>query len=317
MNKIERVKAVLNGQTPDVVPAGFWFHYPGSYSAKETADAHIQLYRHTGMDVMKIMQDFGYPLKADINTPSDWYKVPFASPSKSCEFAKASEIIKRILDVTGGEAMTIQTMFGPFKAACFAVGDEKLMAHSKEDPKAVAAGVGIIAEALVEWANAYMDLGLDGIYYSAQFGEDGRFTREEWEQLVKPSDLQVLAAADARSDKYNFLHICGEPEYQFKVCLDRFSDYPGDLVNWSVKDNNLSLTDGKKLFGGRPILGGLNNKGNILKGTDEEIRREVEETIRAFGSTSMMLGADCTIQGETISLDRIRTAVEAAHSFCM
>ena len=76
----------------------------------------------------------------------------------------------------------------------------------------------------------------------------------------------------------------------------------------------MTLAEGKKLYG-RPVLGGLNNKGNILSGTDEAIRAEVEEAIRGFGSTSMMIGADCTIQGEGISLDRIKTAVEAAHNF--
>ena len=132
--------------------------------------------------------------------------------------------------------------------------------------------------------------------------------------LVKPSDLMVLDVAKNRADKYNILHICGEPEYDFKVHLERFQGYPGDIVNWSVKDTGMTLAEGKKLYG-RPVLGGLNNKGNILSGTDEAIRAEVEEAIRGFGSTSMMIGADCTIQGEGISLDRIKTAVEAAHNF--
>ena len=155
---------------------------------------------------------------------------------------------------------------------------------------------------------------MDGIYFSAQFGEPGRFTDEEWAKLVQPSDLLALSAAEERSGKFNILHICGEPEYGFKTALNRFRDYPGSIVNWSVKDNGVSLTEGKKLFK-RPILGGLNNRGNILNGDDEAIRAEVNATIDGFGSASMMIGADCTIQGKGISLDRIKTAVEAAHSY--
>ncbi|MBC8610384.1 methylcobalamin:coenzyme M methyltransferase [uncultured Ruminococcus sp.] len=313
MNKVERVKAVLNGQTPDKVPAGFWFHYPASFTVEETVKGHLDLFRHTDMDIMKIMQDFMYPIHSQINSASDWYKIKFDGPD-SPEFKKQAEVIKRILDGVGGEAMAVQTMFGPFKAASFAFGDDLLMAHAKENPKAVADGVKTIAEVQVEWANAYMDLGLDGIYFSAQFGEIGRFSDEEWAMMVKPADLMVLGEADKRTDKYNILHLCGEPEYDFKVCLERFADYPGDIVNWSVKDNGLSLLDGKKLYQ-RPILGGLNNKGNILSGTEDAIRQEVEDAIRGFGSMSMMIGADCTIQGEGISLDRIKAAVEAAHNF--
>lgn len=313
MNKIERVKAVLNGQTPDKIPAGFWFHYPSSLTAEETANEHLKLFRHTDMDIMKIMQDFMYPIDTKITCEADWYKIKFDTPA-SAAFKKQAEVIKRILDGMGGEAFAVQTMFGPFKAASFAFGDALLMEHAKQYPDAVAAGVKTIAEMAYEWANAYMDLGLDGIYFSAQFGEVGRFTDAEWEKLVKPSDLLALSAAQKREGKINVLHICGEPEYDFKVELERFKDYPGDIVNWSVKDNSFSLSQGKELYN-RPILGGLNNKGNILKGTDEEIRAEVNEAIKGFGSCSMMIGADCTIQGENISLDRIKTAVEAAHAY--
>lgn len=313
MTKIERVKAVLEGRTPDKTPAGFWFHYPHDLTAEETAREHLKLFRHTDQDIMKIMQDFMYPISGKITCEADWYKIKFESPS-SAAFQKQAEVIKRILDDMGGEAFAVQTMFGPFKAASFAFGDELLMEHAKRYPDAVASGVHTIAEMWVEWANAYMDLGLDGIYYTAQFGETGRFTDEEWEKLVKPSDLLALSAAEKRAGKFNVLHICGEPEYQFRVELDRFKEYPGAIVNWSVKDNHLSLTEGSKLFH-RPILGGLNNKGNILKGDDASIRAEVKEAIDGFGSTSMMIGADCTIQGEGISLDRIRTAVEAAHEY--
>lgn len=313
MNKVERVKAVLNGETPDKIPAGFWFHYPASYTVEETAKGHLDLYHHTDMDIMKIMQDFMYPIHTKINDVSDWYKIKFDGPD-SKEFKKQAEVIKRILDDVNGEVLTFQTMFGPFKAASFAFTDELLMAHSKEHPEAVAAGVKTIAEVQREWAEAYLDLGVDGIYFSAQFGEVGRFTDEQWEQLVKPSDLMVLDVAAKREGKYNILHICGEPEYDFKVHLERFANYPGDIVNWSVKDTGMSLAEGKKLYN-RPILGGLNNKGNILNGTEEQIRAEVETSIKGFGSTSMMIGADCTIQGENISLDKIRIAVEAAHNF--
>lgn len=314
MTKKERVRAVLEGKTPDRVPAGFWFHYPASLSAQETAEEHLKLFHHTDEDIMKIMQDFMYPISGAITKESDWYNIRFEAPSSSPTFQKAAEIIKRILDDMGDEAYTVQTMFGPFKAASFAFGDQLLMDHAKRYPKAVAAGVKIIAEMWVQWANAYMDLGVDGIYFSAQFGEPGRFTDEEWEMLVKPSDLLALSAAEKREDKLNILHICGEPEYAFKTELSRFAEYPGAMVNWSVKDNDFSLAQGKELFK-RPILGGLNNKGNILNGSDEEICAEVKASIESFGSASMMIGADCTIQGEGISLDRIQTAVEAAHSF--
>lgn len=313
MKKIERMKAVLSGKTPDATPAGFWFHYKSDYTIDQMVDAHMELYKKTDMDIVKIMQDYQYPVIGSITTPKDWYKIKVLDTS-SKEFKKMEEIIKKIADRVGGEAMIFQTMFSPFKAAAIAFGDELLMTHSKENPEAVVAGVKIISDALAEWAEGYLNAGADGIYYSAQFAEVGRFTYDEWAKLIKPSDIQILEVADQKESKYNILHICGEPEYDFQTHVDRYGEYPADIVNWSVKDNHYSLKRGHDFFK-KTILGGLDNKGNIINGTDEDIRKEVKNIIGTFGQAGLIIGADCTIQGKNISLDKIRTAVEAAHNY--
>lgn len=313
MNKAERVKAVINNEIPDYVPAGFWFHYNSDYTVQEMAEAHLELYRSTDMDIIKIMQDYMYPIEGNIQCADDWYKIRVKG-TDSLEFQKLLAVIKIIKEQVGDDVLIFQTMFGPFKAASIAFGDDVLMKYAKEDPKAVAAGVQIIANALKEWAKGYLQAGADGIYYSAQFAEVGRFSREEWEKLVRPFDLQILKAASDMENKYNILHICGEPEYNFETHVDRFRNYPADLINWSVKDNGYSLERGRDYFQ-KPILGGLNNKGNILTGPKEEIEKEVKQVIDNFGTKGLMIGADCTIQGENISMEYIKTAVDAAHNY--
>lgn len=312
MNKVERVKAVIRGEAPDITPAGFWFHYRSDMSPKEMADAHLELYQRTGQDVIKVMQDYPYPVLSEVKTPEDWRHVRLGGTS-SPEFLKLSEVLKRILNGAQGDAMVFQTMFGPFKAAVNRFGDGLVMAHAKENPQALLVGVNALAEGLAEWAQAYLELGANGIYYSAQFGEEGRFSKEEWETLVKPSDLRVLNVAAAQEECFSILHICGEPEYSFKTHLDWFADYPGDLVNWSVKDNGCSLEQGRALFD-RAILGGMNNKGNLISGSGAEITAEVKGILDCFGQKGLMLGADCTVQGQ-IDEEKIRLAVEAAHGY--
>ena len=312
MDKIQRLKAVIKNEVPDVTPAGFWFHYSPSLSPVEMAAKHLELFYETDMDVIKVMQDYPYPLEGQVKNAADWKRIKLRS-KKSPEFRKLEEVLKRVLDRAGGEAMVFQTMFSPFKAAVMSFGDDLVMQHARENPEAVAAGVDAIADTLAEWAAGYLDTGASGIYYSAQFGEAGRFTEEVWADLVQPSDIKILKVADQRENRYNILHICGEPEYNFQVSLNRFMHYPADMVNWSVKDNQYTLNQGYELFQ-KPVLGGLNNKGNILNGTNESIVSEVHCIIESFGSRGLMIGADCTIQGENISMDRIRTAVEAAHN---
>lgn len=313
MTKKERVLSVMKKQPVDQIPAGFWFHYRSDYSVQQMIDAHMELFRETDMDVIKIMQDYPYPISGEINCAEDWYRIQIKG-TDSEEFAKMADVIRGIRKEAGEDVLIFQTMFGPFKAASMAFGDDVLMKYSKEAPEAVAAGVKIIADGLEEWAKGYLEAGADGIYYSAQFGEIGRFEKEEWEKLVRPYDLQILGVSEAREDAYNILHICGEPEYAFKTHVDWFQDYPADLINWSVKDNQFTLKEGQEIYSSA-ILGGMNNKGNVLKGSKEAIQNEVKEILDQFGTTGIMIGADCTIQGENISLELIRTAVEAAHQY--
>ncbi len=312
MNKKERMLAVFRNEPTDKVPAGFWFHYRPEYTVQEMIDAHLRLFRETDMDVIKIMQDYAYPVKGTITCAEDWRHIQIEG-TDSETFRKMRSIIQGIRREAGEDVLIFQTMFGPFKAASMTFGDDVLMQYARSDPDAVREGVQILADGLQAWAEGFLDAGADGIYYSAQFGEQGRFEKEEWEKLVKPFDLQILNVAAARENKYNMLHICGEPEYRFRTHVEWFADYPGDIVNWSVKDNHISLREGEKIFR-RPVLGGLNNKGNVLKGTTEAIQAEVEGVLKGYGTRGMMIGADCTIQGEHILMENIASAVAEAHA---
>lgn len=313
MTKKERVLAVFHNKKVDYVPAGFWFHYNADDTVQETIDEHLKLYRETGMDLIKIMQDYMYPVEGNITCADDWYHISVKDTSSE-EFKKMSDVIHGIRKEAGNDVLIFQTMYGPTKAASIAFGDDVLMKYAKESPKAVKAGLEILAEGLQKWARAFLEDGADGIYYSAQFSENGRFTKEQWEDLVKPFDLMILNVADTMSDRYNILHICGEPEYEFHTSIDWFTDYPADIVNWSVKDNGYPLKKGCAVFQ-KAILGGMDNKGNIAKGPKESIADEVHGILDAFGSLGIMIGADCTVQGENIRLDYIKTAVDAAHNY--
>lgn len=313
MNKAERLRAVMKGEAVDYVPAGFWFHYNSEMTTDEMIAAHMKLYRETDMDIIKIMQDYRYPITGEISCADDWYNIGIKG-TDSEEFHKMAQIIQGIREEAGDEVLLFQTMFGPVKAASIAFGDDVLMKYIREAPEAVAAGIRKLADGLEKWADGYLKAGADGIYYSAQFGEVGRFTEEEWRTYVRPADLQILNVADKLENKYNILHICGEPEYAFATHVDWYVDYPADLVNWSVKDNGYSLQKGRDSFRAA-ILGGMDNKGNILNGPEDMIQREVKEILDAFGRKGIMLGADCTIQGANIRLDYIKTAVEAAHTY--
>ena len=156
MTKKERVLAVMKKEQVDMIPAGFWFHYKSDYTVQQMIDEHMKLFRTTDMDIIKIMQDYPYPISGKITCADDWYHIQVKG-TDSEEFAKMAEIIRGIRKEAGKDVLIFQTMFGPFKAASMTFGDDVLMKYSKEAPEAVAAGVKIIADALEEWTKGYLE----------------------------------------------------------------------------------------------------------------------------------------------------------------
>lgn len=307
MNKIQRIQTVLRGELPDHVPASFWFHFPKEQAhGRASVDAHLKYFREANLDFLKIMNEHLYEVEVQIKNPSDWRKIkplPLSSPI----FQAQLDEIKMITDALRGESLTATTLFNPFSSGNDASGN-LVTEHLKEDPQAVSAGLATIAESLAVFAEACLEAGTDGLYFSAQGGEADRFTDEEWQQYIQPHDLTVLNAVSDRSD-FNIIHICRD-----NVRLERYKDYPGDIINWAAAaPHNLSLEEGKAIFN-RTLLGGLDNRGVLVDGTPEQIRQAVYDVIDAFGPRGLIIGADCTLPTE-IDVANIRTAVDAAASY--
>ena len=307
MDKIQRVRAALNGGVPDGIPASFWFHFPKEQAqGKASVQAHLNYYRRADLDFLKIMNEHRYQVDMQIKNPSDWRKLKPA-PLESAFYQAQLDEIKRITDGLGGECLTVITIFNPFSSGKHA-SDHQITEHLKADPNSVLLGMQTIAESLAAFAAACLNAGADGIYFAAQGGEADRFEEPLFTEVIKSTDLTVLNAVKDKSD-FNIIHIC-----QDRVRLHLYSNYPGNVINWAATaPHNISLSDGRKLFN-RTILGGLDNRGVLVDGSPEEIRQAVHEVISTFGPKGLILGADCTLPTE-IDIENIRIAVEAARTY--
>ncbi len=302
MNKIERVRAALVGAEVDRVPAGFWFHFTPDKAGGEAAiKAHLDYYRDSGVDFLKVMNEHLYQANVDIKTPADWKRVRPAPLSARFHQEQLDEI-KRIVDELQGECLIITTIFGPLASGNYA-SNRVVTEHLKADPESVNQGLAAIADSLAEFAVACVDAGAAGIYYSVQGSEEDRFTEEEFLRYIKPHDLTVLNAVKDHGE-FHLLHICKD-----RARLSACTDYPGHAVNWAATKNNLSLAEGRKLFK-RTIVGGMDDRGIIVDGSPEEIQAAVRKVIADFGVKGFILGADCTLPTD-IPVDNIRIAVEA------
>lgn len=78
MTKKERLLRAFQNREVDRVPMGFWYHFsPDDDFGQKTVDQHLELFRETGMDMIKVMCDgyFNYPNPyiEKVTCPEDWF----------------------------------------------------------------------------------------------------------------------------------------------------------------------------------------------------------------------------------------------------
>jgi len=233
MNKIARVRAALQRQPVDRVPASFWFHFPpDAHTGMASVRAHLDFYHNTGVDFLKVMNEHLFRVDFPLAVPNDWQSL--RPPPVAALFQGLLDEVRHILDAVGDEAFVIVTVHGVFASAFHATRspegtfahDNPVVHHLRQDATPVLGGFDAIADSLAQLAEACLDAGAHGIYYAALGGEQYRFSEEEFTTWIKPYDLRVLQAIAARGE-LNILHICKD-----QVRLDLYADYPAHVVNW-------------------------------------------------------------------------------------
>ncbi len=310
MNKRDAVLNLLDpGCQPEYIPAAFFLHFDPIYHRGQAAvDKHIEYFRHTGMDFVKIQYEHSFPHIPDIQRPKDWAKMPFYELDF---YEEPLRVVEGLVKAAKPEALVVLTLYSPFMLAGQAIGAETVNEHIKQDPDAVTRGMQIITDSLMGFVKECVRLGLDGFYTSTQGGEVGRFEDPAlFNHCVRPYDLALMEEIN-RSCIFNILHIC---DYHLPYHdLAPFVDYPGHIVNTSLEttQGEISAKEVSQMFN-RPFMGGLNRKGALANGSPEEIRQAVEETIRD-APERFLLGADCTVPANT-PWENLRLAIAHAHT---
>lgn len=319
MTKKERVIAAIKGEAVDKVPSSFSLHFPKDVAFGDAAvEAHLKFFEESDTDILKIMNENLVPYMGEINQGSDYHMV--REMTMEDDFMKdQTELVKKILARCDKDAFTLGTLHGITASSIHPLEKmdpnytydevrEKLCRLLHEDKDTVLAGMQRIANVMCDLARTYIELGVDGVYYAALGGETRFFTDEEFEQWIKPFDLQIMKAIKDAGG-YCFLHICKDG-----LNMDRYKDYGpyADVVNWGVYEAPFSLEEGRKMFAGKTIMGGLPNRhGVLVDGPAEAVKEETRKVIREFGKTGFILGADCTLATEQ-DMNLLRAAVEAA-----
>jgi uroporphyrinogen decarboxylase len=310
MNKRDTMLSLLhNTASPDCIPAAFFLHFDNIYHQGRAAiDKHLEFFRSTGMDFVKIQYEQPFPAFTPIHKPEDWSHAPLCSE----DFFEAQfQVVEGLVKAAKSEALVIMTLYSPFMWAAHLAKDRDVAKQLEEDTEAVKKGLEIMTENVLTLVRGCKRAGIDGFYASSQGGEAFRFQdRSMFQKYIKPTDLTVWD--EISSCSFNILHICDyEGGYDD---LTPFLDYPGHVVNSSLKigDRTLTPNDFSQLFG-RPFMGGMERKGVLSLRNLELIRRAATDVL-AQAPEKFILAADCTVPSDT-PWENLRTAIETAHHY--
>lgn len=309
-NKRENVLAVLDQSKPNkYVPAAFFLHFDKKLG-QGAIDRHLEFFRATNMDFVKIQYEIVLPRLENIKSPKDWAKIPVYDKSF---FEPQLAVIEALSKELKKEALILPTVYSPLSLAGQAVG-EAVLSHIKEDPDAVEKGFSNLTDSILNFIDEAIKRGADGFYLSSQGGDSKRFGDSPiFDKLIAPYDKKIAQEA---SDKtlLNIVHICdyGDATYDN---VDQFVSYPGSIINPPIHKTDgttIKIKDVQNAFK-RPVLGGLDRLGVIANGTPEQAKAEVDKVL-SEASPNFILGADCTVPSET-PWQNLRAVIDYAHDW--
>lgn len=309
INKRDAVFSLIHDNKPqEYYPGGFFIHFGKEYHIGEAAiNKHLDYFRYTGLDFVKIQYENLFPEIPAIIKPSDWVKMPLYEKDF---YENQLAVIGGIIKKAKKEAPVIATFYSPFACAGHTATDRLLTQHLEEDPEQVKKGLEIITESLMIYVKECIRLGVDGFLQSTQGGEGGRFSDYRlFTEYVKPFDLLVGREMEEHCP-CNILHICDwSGNYDD---YSAFVDYPGHIINSSLQLTGRMITS-KEMYTlfNKPFMGGMHKRGVMVTGTQAEIIAEVNKVL-SEAPEKFVLAASCTLPGD-INWDNIKVALETAH----
>jgi len=309
LSKRDRMLQWLEGKSEaGYTPAAFFLHFDDQHRVGSAATSkHLEYFRYTDMDFVKIQYEQDVQPVDFIKKPSDWAKL---NPNKLDFYEPQLVTVRELVKQAKKEALIIMTIYSPYMWAGQIATYTMLGRHLGEDPIAVKRGFDSLVESQMLFVRACMDIGVDGFYMSTQGSESGQFNDPKiFRDYIKPADLVAMTEVTKKCP-FNILHVCDyvAPYIGYNAVLD----YPGQVVNCNthLKDKNLSWQEISGMFK-RPLMGGMDRKGVLATGTLDQIESEVKAVLKNKPK-QFILGADCTVPGD-IDWKNLRHAINVAH----
>jgi len=289
MTKMQRVLATLKGQETDRVPFSAYVHSTvHQRTPQKFAEFTMEFFRKYDPDYVKVMYDELYDMPVNFFHVSEvevWKLLDRFDPHIGA-FGRQIESLKRIKDQAGADVPVIQTVFSPFHIA-YRLAGRRILEDWKTDPEAVRHGLDMIAANSAAFAEACVaEAGINGFFYGAFGCEKEWMSRDQFKEMVMPSDLAVLNTL-SRSP-ISIVHIHSEKDSYFDLLVD----YPCGGISWEDRLAGPSVAEARKRTD-KCLVGGIDHY-LALKCPPEQIVAQGKEAIQAAGGRGLILAPGCT-----------------------
>lgn len=308
MDKIERIRAVIEGRIPDRVPYAFWSHFPEVDRDPELLTrTTVQFVSDYNVDLVKVMsngmyavEDFGCACDFSdvsrggvakitqtlIRSPDDWMKIePLSLDSPALR--RELRTLELMLNELGGKLPILFTVFSPLTIA------EKLSCGALRGHLDAGAGQAIhhalsaMAETVRQLSAKAIDMGADGVFFANQAGTRLRFSPGEHLEYGVRYDMEALKGAS--KGWCNAIHLHGE-----NIFFDDFLDYPVQILNWHVWETAPGIDKALQKTT-KCLMGGI-KRFSITENKKDELSAQIWASLAQSGGIRHILTPGCVVR---------------------
>ena len=309
MNKIERIKAAIEGKEVDKLPFAFWSHLPSiDLDPERLAKETYNFYKKYDIDFVKTMnngmysiEDFGCEIdysevpkggvakiiKTPITSADDWKnikEVPLTSKAISRELYSLELLLNMLKDEN---VPIIFTVFSPITTAEKLSG-KRLKEHIKEGKRElVHKALEEITKTTCKLAEKAIEMGASGIFFASQLTTFNEITDEEYLEFGKPYDLKVLKSAS--KGWFNVIHAHGN-----NIMFDILKTYPVQAFNWHAWETLPDIEEARDLSE-KCLMGGI-MRMDITNCHKNEVRNQIYKSIKILHKKKHILTPGCVIR---------------------
>jgi uroporphyrinogen decarboxylase len=289
MTKIERVRAALSGAEVDRPPFSVWYHFGLQHApAERAAQAHLEFFEAYGLDWLKVMNDYSYPMPRSVETVADPRDLKRITPLdvRQGSLGEQLETVRLIGLELRGKALVVDTIFNAWNTLRRSVLKEAMGPLMQEHPAELEAALAVVNDNLIRYAIASLHGGANGIFYSVPATAES-LTLEQYERFMRPYDLAFLEAIRPFGECH-ILHAHGSGLY-----LDRLMDYQAHAISWADRESGPPLTLMRKLTP-KALVGGIDH-ASFPYTSAARIREQVRSAVTEAGPRKLLVAPGCAL----------------------